>query len=393
MIIKNTVTMVIMTPDPSLCLEDLIDHGVNVSNFELLDMIHLRITIPQNLKPIAENILLRRADTIEEMHFSGPIAAAKKVLGRPILLLGAIFLVFLTVFLPTRVLFFTVSGNNSLPDNRILEAAEQSGLHFFSSRRDVRSEQFKNALLQALPELKWAGVVTKGCCAQIQVEERDSKPDTENFGELSREAAYRDAVVLSVTATSGSVKCKVGQAVVKGQTLISGYTDCGLLVKKCRAQGEVLGLTRHELQVKMPLEYMRMAGNSVTIKKYSLVLGKKWMKLQIGSGILDTSCDRMYEEKKVYLPGGLCLPVRLIVETYTLYDSQERLTPEDPQALLKKLAADYVCSNLISGKILSSSESYRQDDSCTYLSGIYLCQEIINRRDREEILIPNGNTN
>ena len=95
---------------------------------------------------------------------------------RKMLLFGMGILLFTVLFLPTRVLFVRVEGNDRIPTNKIISAAEESGIHFGTSRRYVRSEKVKNSLLDKIPQLQWAGVNTNGCTAVISVRERSDRP-------------------------------------------------------------------------------------------------------------------------------------------------------------------------------------------------------------------------
>jgi hypothetical protein len=76
---------------------------------------------------------------------------------RPVLWIGILFLLCMSIWIPQRVLFIQVEGNRSVSDLHILQAAEQCGIYFGAKREAVRSEQVKNALLQAIPTcLIWA---------------------------------------------------------------------------------------------------------------------------------------------------------------------------------------------------------------------------------------------
>ena len=93
-------------------------------------------------------------------------------LKRPILIAGVTVMLLLSASLPRYALIFRVSGNETIPDRQILEAAESAGIYFGASRKQIRSEQVKNQLLEKLPQLQWVGVNTSGCVATISVKER-----------------------------------------------------------------------------------------------------------------------------------------------------------------------------------------------------------------------------
>jgi hypothetical protein len=129
---------------------------------------------------------------------------------------------------------------------------------------------------------------------------------------LRNVVANRDAVVSSVTVTKGSGQCVPGQAVKKGQVLISGYVDSGIVVTATGAEGDVMGITSRDLEVLMPLCCSRRTSVTYESVKYCVLIGKKRIKFYKGSGISGGSCVKMYSEYVLTMPGGFELPVRLI---------------------------------------------------------------------------------
>ena len=166
-----------------------------------------------------------------------------------------------------------MEGNERVPARLILERAEECGVCFGAPIRELRSEQVKNHLLWALPELKWAGVNVNGCNAVITVAERQrvEEPEAEGPGDI---VAAMDAMVTDILPQTGTALVSPGQAVRAGDVLISGATDLGLLVRKDRAEGEIYGLTRRTVVAALPSETAVRRENGRVGKKYSLRIGK-----------------------------------------------------------------------------------------------------------------------
>ncbi len=305
---------------------------------------------------------------------------------RPLLVAGMVCFLMLVMFLPTRVLFFDVEGNVSIPDRLILDAAQRSGIRFGASRREVRSERMKNALLGELPQLQWAGVNTYGCVAVISVRERNLEGEKEEIGGVSSIIAACDGLILSTTVTQGNALCAPGQTVRAGQVLISGYTDLGLTIRACRAEGEVFARTRREIRAVTPATHRIRTEESKEIHRYSILIGKKRINLWKGSGIWEGSCGRMYEEYYITLPGGFALPIALVKETITQSDIEEvALEPETAEALLRSQERAYLLQQLISGTLDVPETEFIQTEDCYYLDGYCRCTEMIGRVRQEKI--------
>lgn len=310
----------------------------------------------------------------------------KRLLHRPLLTVGLLLLLVLSCYLPSRVFFVRVEGNRSLPGNLIMEKAEQCGISFGASRREVRSEQVKNALLQMLPELQWAGVNTRGCVATISVSERtQAQQEPAEKGPCSI-VAKCDGIIERFTVTSGSLQCKQGQAVRQGEVLVSAYTDCGISVTASAAEAEIYARTRTSVSAVLPEVYETPGEILEERTRYALCIGKKRINFYKGSSILDTSCVRIYDEKQWTLPGGLTLPVFLVKETWVFRNCREgTVSEEDAGQMLSSWTEDYVLSAMTAGTILSRWEVCRQKAGCYQLNSVYSCSEMIGRKMNEEI--------
>lgn len=277
----------------------------------------------------------------------------------------------LTVLLPTRLLFFRVEGNGDVPARLILEEAKEAGVFFGASRRDVRSEQVKNHLLYAIPELRWAGVNTNGCIATITVSVRDTgeEPEEELPGDI---VAVTDALVTEVVPQAGTALVSPGQAVQEGQMLISGMTDLGISTRADRAEGEVYGLTRRSVTAVLPEKTVIKAETGVVVRKFSLLIGKKRVNFSNDSGILHGTCGKMRTVNYLSLPGGFQLPVALVTEEYELGDSAPVLRADASSELAdqaRRLVLEQMTAGTIEGETLTFDG--------TTLTAVFDCREMI----------------
>ena len=309
---------------------------------------------------------------------------------RKMLIVGMGTLLFSAFFLPTRILFVRVEGNSRIPENRIIRAAEDSGICFGASRKNVRSEKVKNALLDAVPQLQWAGVNTSGCTAVISVRERAvSREEPESSG-VSSIVADRDGYILSCTVTQGTAQVQPGQSVQNGQTLISGYTECGICIQATQAKGEIIAQTHRELTALAPVSCLQRTGSTGISRRLSLLLGKKRIFFWKGSGISDAGCGRMYKQYDLTLPGGFRLPVALCVDTYKHFDLENYASEASS---LEEFAPRYLKSQMVAGQIQSGTQAVVRSGDVLLLRGSYVCTESIGKVKPEQIGETNGKTN
>ena len=389
--INGMVEVEAVSSDPAFLLSALYRARVSVFDAVFVDELTVRFSVKrQDLKQV-KKIVSRRGDEWNQISRKGFFWQFKSLAKRPVLVIGISMLLLFGTFVPSRVFFVRVEGNESVPSRKIIEEAAACGIGFGASRREVRSEKMKNALLEAMPELQWAGVNTAGCVATITVRERQITEESENRNGVSSIVASMDGVILSCTVTRGNGICKVGQAVKAGEVLVSGYTDCGISIRATRAEAEIFAMTERNLTAVTPEEWVTRVQITETKKKYALIFQKKRINLFFDSGISDSSCGRMYEENYVVLPGGFQLPIAIVTEVWISYEEVPTVLEEESAAqALSAFASGYLSGQMIAGTITEKDEACTLQDGVYCLEGQYACQEMIGRVRSEEIVKPYG---
>ncbi len=367
-------------------------YGFRVWDLDVTDALTVLMHINGKDYHLLESLCNKRGDMIRILSRRESVLGLTALKHRPIFIVGVIVMLLFSIWTPGRIFFVRVVGNHSIPSRKIVEAASYHGIHFGASRREVRSEKVKNALLEAVPGLAWVGVNTYGCSAVITVRERTEPIPTDDARLVSSMIALRDGVIQNMTVLRGTGLCSVGQTVKAGQVLISGYTDCGLSILAEEAQGEVYAQTLRSVHAVCPVNYMIRGEEMEQKHKFSLIIGKKRINFSNNSGIPGAVCAKIYKENYVSLPGGFLLPVALCVETWTFYQTEAyQLSTIEP--MLKEYAQHYLQSEMIGGKILFAQETIAATDTCLWLDGSYQCYEMIGiTRVEENILdyVKNG---
>lgn len=389
--VKNSVCLQLVSADIPGLLCEMLQQNITATNVIRVDELTVRLYIDASEYSKLETLAKRRGDQIEILKVSGLRAVCNSLKRRPVFLVGLLILLLLSFYLPTRVLFVRVEGNAGVPSRLILQKAQECGIDFGASRKTVRSEAVKNNLLSALPQLQWAGINTYGCVAVISVEERSENIDNEKSCKVSSIISSADGIITECTVRNGTAQCGVGDAVRAGQLLVSGYTDCGLKVQAGVADAEIMAQTIRQMDIVTPdcsLQRVKITGSD---KKFSLLIGKKFINFYNGSGISDSTCVKMYSKKYLSLPGGLRLPVAVITVEYIYYTTSESvLTRNQGSEILEKSANDYLLSQMSAGQILQTDTVILQEENRYRLTGAYFCTEMIGRSIVEERLYTNG---
>lgn len=382
--IAGMMELEITSADISRCLSAISEANVAIFHVQSDSPLVAKFRIYRKDYPFIRKLCEKRGETIKIQSRSGLFWIGKTLMKRPLLSISMLVLLLGTLMIPRFVFFVQVTGNVSVPKKQILEAAKESGIAFGASRREVRSERVKNALLSQIPQLQWAGINTRGCVAVISVREKTTTQDPDEEHCVSSIVAARDGVVLNCTASRGNLLCAEGQGVREGEVLISGYTDCGISIQATRAKGEVYARTLRELTTVTPRKWVRRTAETDSKYVITLLVEKNRIILWKDSGISDVTCGRMYKEYYVTLPGGFRLPVALCVEVFSQWDLTSGIL-EAENTFSQEFAKAYLTRQMVAGTIVQSRETLTQDELRYVLQGSYICEEMIGREKSEKL--------
>ncbi|MGR6835426.1 sporulation protein YqfD [Syntrophomonas erecta] len=133
---------------------------------------------------------------------------------------GAVIFVIALYLLSSFVWFIEVSGPKNIEPNRILTVVAQYGVYQGAPKWSFSCNEVEEALLRDISELTYARLDIRGVKARIEVVEK-VLPREEITGPCHM-IASRDGVVEEILVLDGEPAVKEGDAVARGDILISG---------------------------------------------------------------------------------------------------------------------------------------------------------------------------
>lgn len=252
---------------------------------------------------------------------------------RYVLLAAALVLPLLLAVGSAFIWDFEVTGNDTVPTERVLQALERCGVRVGTRGVGLDQDDLRNRVLPLLPDVVYLAVNVKGCTAHVQVVERVRPPHLYRDSDVQNIVAARDGLITRIEALDGVTCAAVGETVQAGQVLLSGVADSPRGCRYMRATGRIWARTWYEWTVPVPLETVLKDGMEPvkTRTHTALDLGRDRIALPTGDSILQgrENCDKIIRYRGVQLPFGLRLPITLVTETVTepaVYDGQR---PED----------------------------------------------------------------
>lgn len=255
-------------------------------------------------------------------------------------LVGGAFLLVLGSFF---IWEFEVTGNETVPEERILRALEQQGVGIGTFGLSFHGEDLRNHILLEIPELSWIAVNVSGCRANVQVRERVVPPELIQDKAPANIVARRAGLVLHVRALDGVASVLPGTSVTKGQLLISGVEDLETLGARVLASlGSVQARTWYELSTEIPLNVREKRYTGKEKLGISLIVGKQRLKFFSNSSIEGAKYDKITNNYSGSVL-GIPLPVKLSVETWKFYETASvQLDPIRAEKLGERILTEHL---------------------------------------------------
>ncbi len=217
--------------------------------------------------------------------------------------------------LSTRIWSIDVVGNESVPSEQIKEVFEELGVKKGVSGDGIDITAVEIAALKELDEISWLNINIDGSGAVIEVREREIIPDAQEDAP-SEIVAARDGQIMILRLFSGTQEQKIGNAVLKGDLLISGIDENkDLTVSFCRAKGYVVARTERKVNCKVESSF---TAERTVAERSSYILEFLAFALPIGK-----ADENGYKEKTTLEINGVTLPLSL---TRCIYPQTEEVT-------------------------------------------------------------------
>lgn len=128
-------------------------------------------------------------------------------------------------FLADRVMMIEIGGNENIPDEKILTLLSTVGIYTGSSISSVDLREAERDILSMEKDIAWIGIRHSGSRVVVEVDELKEIPEMERKNTPCNIIASHDAQIKSVRLYSGMLIPMVGDAVRKGDVIVSGVVE------------------------------------------------------------------------------------------------------------------------------------------------------------------------
>lgn len=329
----------------------------------------------------------RKAQTVLKIRAKkGLFFTAKKYKHRSGLAAGtAVFIILLEV-LSSFVWNINIVGSGDLPRAEIERKLKDFGIEepCPTSRLGAsNAKEIRNEMLNGIDSLSWAAINLDGCILDVECRLKAKTPPRPEYTP-SNIIANKGGVITEIKAYGGTPCVKAGQAVVKGQLLVSGaveLTNGGTLF--CHSSALIKAQVENIVETRITFRQVDKTTLAAPVRR--TVLSVFGMNLPMFFGRVDGEYEVRRQVKTPEF-SGVRLPIS--VTTASFYPINSREYEIDLQSAMK-LAEETIEKNA-ADKFKNRIISKGKTEFKTYSDGVYalrryLCEENIGYD--EKILI------
>lgn len=278
-----------------------------------------------------------------------------------------------------------ISGNETVSDRAIEETLASCGFSVGTSLRGFEADRMENDVLMADHRLAWISINRKGTVAYVEVRERTPRPAEEPNSPCDIIAAA-DGIIERVELEEGNVRVTAGQAVGKGEILVSGlYDSMTMGIRITAAKARVFARTTRVLTVEIPYAYQQKVyetplddPNEAVGREKCLIFFGNHIKFSKKTGNAEGFCDTIENEQSWGPVKGVGFPISTRTVWYIPYRmTTATRTPAEAEELARFELARQIAALPGGAELISKSISVQPGEEALTLTCILTCIEDI----------------
>lgn len=292
------------------------------------------------------------------------------------LLVGAILYIAISIILSGYIWNININTSGSINEYELREELRSLGLYEGAKISDINIQDIEQQATIDMDNIAWISINITGTLVNIELSPRiDKKIPTDKTP--SNIIASSDGVITGIEAGEGKPSVKIGEAVVKGQMLVSGileYDVGGFKLK--HSDAKIYAQTKKTLSVSVPLKETVLKKNDFNTYKKSLSL--LWVSFPISIyGTPDGYISTQIKNENVEL-FGTQLPIKITTENYNIYENiKVKRTEKQARTLAEKQLSLLETFSLNNAKSYTKKYTQKTSNGKLILTGTYTCTEDI----------------
>lgn len=182
---------------------------------------------------------------------------------------GILIFIGVIYFLSSYIWSINISGNNTIASDEILNTMEDLGLSPGSLKNRIDIPMLEQEAMIRLPNLAWLSINMTGSHAEILIKEKIIPPNVVGENKPCNIKASIDGVIERIETYKGTSIVNPGDAVLKGQLLISGIIEDSFGRNSfVHSEGKVYAYTTRKLEETVNLSQIKPIDTGKVVKRY-----------------------------------------------------------------------------------------------------------------------------
>lgn len=272
-----------------------------------------------------------------------------------------------------------IEGNSTIPSENLTTIVSELGLRPGTLKKSIAVPYIEHNTILQQPEISWMSVNLQGSIASVCVKEKDTPPEIIPEKEVCNIKAKCDGQIIMIQVFKGEAEVKNGDAVSKGELLVSGtYDDDTEEVRMQHAQAKVIANTKHEFNydIEMFQQVPHYTGKHLTRKKISL-FGLDIPLTPVSPPSNAETYDCISKDKKIEIFGVL-LPISIHTDIWNQQElSTEKISKYDALNMMNNQIKEFEKTELKDTNIIFADRNDNFTDERLHTCIVYKCQEDI----------------
>ncbi len=299
------------------------------------------------------------------------------------ILVGFVLAVMLLSYLSGFIWDVNIIGNGSIDKDNISAFLDSNNLKSGVRWGSIDTDEIETSLMLEYPNLAWVHINKNGSVAQVEMNEAIKAPKIEQNKNIANIKAKKDGVIIKTSVKKGWLAKKAGEAVTKGDLLISGIfepeDELGTNKDKktyfAHAKGTIVAEVEDKVSVVVNREQSRKNYNL-----YREVKEIEFFGVHIPLGFYKKNeINTEYSSSSSYAKlNGKRLPIGINITDIRKYDTSTYILSDSAlQKLAKKEIEKKIEQEYKNAEIISKEYSVKMDEnSCKITAKIKSFQDI-----------------
>ena len=272
-----------------------------------------------------------------------------------------------------------IEGNERVEDAVLYQQLEALGVKPGRLKQQIDPLIVREKLVIEIDDLSWAALNIQGTTATLLVRERTPIPEKIDTDVPANVIAACDGQIKRLEVTDGITLVKEGDAVCKGDMIVSGvHVDRWGMTHLLRANAVVIAHVPETLEVRIPLLQEKLTPTGQVMRRRYLNIAGVRLPLFLyhrleGSYKLEKNCYpiRLF---------GIQLPFDIERETYAFYQMEEEKISQETALQAARLELERQERQMWGESILQKDYHAAMEDGVLVLTGEYLVERDIARQ-------------